>query len=103
MRPVGRYDNAEVAEVTVPDGSGGVRTVRYLRRRRLLDPRAVPPVAHHRLDAADRLDLIAARHLGDPLAAWQIADVNVALDPEDLTAPGTEGGVLVIPYPQVAP
>ncbi len=98
-----RYANVEVAEVTVPDGAGGQRTVKYLVRRRLIDPTAAPSIAHHRLDAADRLDLVAARYLGDPLAAWQIADVNLALDPDELTAPGSEGDVLVIPYPQAAP
>ncbi len=98
-----RYANVEVAEVIVPDGAGGQRTIRYLLRRRLLDPTTVPPIAHHRVDAADRLDLVAARYLGDPLAAWQIADVNLVLDPDELTAPGSEGDVLVIPYPQAAP
>jgi hypothetical protein len=99
----GRYTHAEVAEVTVPDGDGGMRTVRYLRRRGLLDPDVVPPVAHHRVDATDRLDLVAARYLGDPLSAWQVADVNRALDPDELTGAGTEGDVLVIGYPQVPP
>lgn len=97
---MGRYDAVEKAEVEVPDGAGGRRTVRYLRRRRLPDPRDVRPLALHRVDAADRLDLVAARYLGDPLAAWQVADANVALDPDELTAPGTEGDVLVIPFPQ---
>lgn len=99
----GRYDNAEIVEVAVPDGAGGTRTVRYLRRRRLLDPGQLRAIAHHRVEAADRLDLIAASYLGDPLAAWQVADMNGALDPEALTAPGTEGDVLVIPYPQATP
>lgn len=97
---MGRYEGVEKAEVEVPDGEGGRRTVRYLRRRRLPDPRDVRPLALHRVDAADRLDLVAARYLGDPLAAWQVADANVALDPEELTAPGTEGDVLVVPFPQ---
>ena len=99
---VGRYEGVKVGEADVPDGEGGRRTVRYLRRRRLVDPRDVQPVALHRVDAADRLDLIATRHLGDPLAAWQLADANVALDPEQLTAPGTEGDVLVVPFPQAS-
>ena len=97
---MGRYQGVDQAEVEVPDGEGGRRTVRYLRRRRLPDPRDVRPLALHRVDAADRLDLVAARYLGDPLAAWQVADANVALDPEELTAPGTEGDLLVIPFPQ---
>ncbi len=99
----GRYDAVEIAEVSIPDGVGGQRTVRYLRRRRVLDPRDVRAVATHRVDAADRLDLVAARYLGDPLAAWQVCDANAALDPDELTEPGTEGDLLVIPFPQAAP
>ncbi len=99
----GRYDNVEVAEVSVPDGFGGRRTVRYLRRRRLPDPRDVQTVGLHMVDAADRLDLVAARYLSSPLAAWQIADANAALDPEELTEPGTEGDLLVIPFPRATP
>jgi nucleoid-associated protein YgaU len=38
--------------------------------------------------ASDRLDLIAARTLGDPLLFWRIADANLALDPFDLVEPG---------------
>lgn len=98
----GRYDATQTAEEKVPDGVGDRRTVRYLRRRPLLDP-DILPAAVHRVDAADRLDLIAARHLGDPLAAWQVADVNLALDPDELTAPGTEGDLIVVPFPKAAP
>ncbi|MGC0273286.1 LysM domain-containing protein [Pseudactinotalea sp. Z1739] len=99
----GRYENAEQGEVEITETHGGRRTVRYLRRRRLPDPRDVQPLALHRVSAADRLDLIAARYLGDPLAAWQVADANLALDPDELTAEGTEGDVLVIPFPRAAP
>jgi hypothetical protein len=98
-----RYDAVEIAQVSIPDGVGGRRTVRYLRRRRVIDPRDVRAVATHRVDAADRLDLVAARYLGDPLAAWQVSDANAALDPDELTEPGTEGDLLVIPFPQAAP
>lgn len=97
---IGRYESVEQAEVEVPDGDGGRRTVRFLRGRRLPDPRDVRPLALHRVEAGDRLDLVAARYLGDPLAAWQVADANVALDPEELTASGTEGDLLVIGFPQ---
>jgi nucleoid-associated protein YgaU len=33
---------------------------------------------------SDRLDLIAARTLGDPLLFWRIADANDAMNPFDL-------------------
>lgn len=99
----GRYDGVAHAELELTGATGQRRTVRYLRRRRLPELREVLPVAWHRVVAADRLDLIAARHLGDPLAAWQIADANLALDPEELTAPGTEGDLLMIPFPRAGP
>ena len=41
----------------------------------------------------DRLDLIAAKYLGDPLMAWLICDANGAIRPHDLVAtPGTRAG-----------
>jgi hypothetical protein len=90
----GRYDGVEVATIRV-----GERDVRYLRRRELPDLRDVRPLAFHAVAQGDRLDLLAARYLGDALAAWQIADANAALDPDELTAPGREGDRLTVPFP----
>jgi hypothetical protein len=90
----GRYDGVEVATVRV-----GERDVRYLRRRELPDPRDVRPLAIHHVVQGDRLDVLGARYLGDPLAAWQIADANTALDPDELTGPDSEGDALTVPFP----
>jgi hypothetical protein len=90
----GRYDGVEVATVRLGD-----RDVRYLRRRELPDPRDIRPLAIHQIVQGDRLDVLGSRYLGDPLAAWQIADANTALDPDELTAPGTEGDALTVPFP----
>lgn len=90
----GRYDGVPIATLRV-----GERDIRYLRRRELPDPRDVRPLAVHVVAAGDRLDLIAARYLGDPTAAWQIADANAALDPDALTGAGSEGDRLIIPFP----
>ena len=90
----GRYQGVEVAAVRVGD-----RDVRYLRRRELPDPRDVRPLAVHTVAQGDRLDLLAARYLGDATASWQLADANAALDPDELTAPGTEGDRLTVPFP----
>jgi hypothetical protein len=98
---MGRYDGVDVATHFLPDGAGGTREVRYLRRRALPDPRAVRPMAFHPVVAGDRLDLLAARYLADPTAGWRLADANVVVDPEELTAPEAEGDVLVIPVPEV--
>lgn len=94
-----RYAYTDVAEVSVPDGRGGRRDVRYLRRRVLPDPDTLLPIALHTVAASDRLDLISARYLSDPTAFWQIADANAALDPDALVGPAAEGTVLLIPSP----
>ncbi len=103
-----RYDGAAVAYASVEDGAGGGREVAYLRTR-TPGPAAAdagnasgpPPVAWHRIAADDRLDLLAARYLGDPAAAWRICDANLALDPDALVGPDAEGAVVVIPVPGV--
>lgn len=94
-----RYEGLEVATAVAPDGAGGLREVRYLRRRPAPPPSTSPPLARHRVAEGDRLDLVSARHLGDPTAFWRVADANDALDPDDLVAPAAEGSVLVIPVP----
>ncbi|MGV8965780.1 MAG: hypothetical protein ACOH2F_05830 [Cellulomonas sp.] len=109
MLGASRYDGVEVATTTVPDGglrsatSGAAapttREVRYLRRRQPPPAPTQPPIALHRVADDDRLDLVAARYLGDPLAAWRIADANAALDPLAVTA--TPGDVVVVPTPEL--
>lgn len=99
----GRYDAVPIATTTVVDAEHGAREVRYLRRRALPDPRDTRPLAQHVVALGDRLDLVAAQHLGDALAAWQVADANLALDPFLLTGPDAEGDVLVVPFPGGVP
>jgi hypothetical protein len=96
-----RYDAVGIATIDVPDGTGGRRSVRYLRRRSLPDPATLRPLALHRAAADDRLDLVTARYLGDPTAFWRVADANAALDPDDLVGPDAEGDLVVIPVPGV--
>jgi len=96
-----RYEGLETAGVTVPDGSGGEREMRYLRRRTPADAASTRVLATHRVAPDDRLDLVAARYLGDPTAFWRVADANAALDPDDLVGPDAEGRDLVIPVPGV--
>jgi hypothetical protein len=94
----GRYEHVPEA-TTVVEGADGQREVRYLRRRPLPDPRDLRPLAVHVVALADRLDLVASRYLGDPLASWRVADANAALDPLDLTAREAEGDRLIVPFP----
>ncbi len=75
-----RYHGLAIAEATLEDG----RTVRYLRRRFLPDPENFVTYLEYRVTDGDRLDNLAARFLGDPLASWRIADANRAMRPEEL-------------------
>jgi hypothetical protein len=97
-----RYADVSVLTTTsVTDGEA--REVRYLGRRELAGGGGKRVLALHAVTAGDRLDLVAASHLGDPLAAWRIADANLALDPFQLTASDAEGDVLVVPFPDASP
>ena len=58
-------------------------------------------VASTRVQQGDRLDLIAAKYLGDPLMFWLICDANGAIDPHDLV--DTPGTSLNITTPQGVP
>ena len=58
-------------------------------------------VATHTISQGDRLDLLAAKYLGDPLLFWLLCDANGAVRPEELAEkPGT---VLNITLPQGLP
>lgn len=63
----------------------------------LYKPRFAPvPAAalSHRVEAGDRLDLLAYRYFGDPLQYWRIVDANPTIAPESLLEVGR---VLSIP------
>ncbi|HEX6229564.1 MAG TPA: hypothetical protein VFZ41_08920 [Solirubrobacterales bacterium] len=87
-----RYADVAEATVTLPDG----REVAYKLRRILPPSASLPTLSEERVGAADRLDLIAARALGDPEQFWRICDANDALDPRSLIE---EGRALRIPMP----
>ena len=88
-----RYHAVPDATLTLPDG----RTVAY-KRRRLLPPSSdLVKLGEVAVEAADRLDLLAARTLGDPEHFWRLCDANDALDPHDLLTPGRR---LTVPLPQ---
>jgi hypothetical protein len=76
-----RYHGVPTKTHLAADG----RVVVYLARR------FVPPSARfsllneHTVTGGDRLDNLAAHHLGDPELFWRIADANDALRPEELT------------------
>jgi hypothetical protein len=94
-----RYYGSSTLTYTAPGG----QTVTYLARRIVPQPGApnFATVAQHTVKQGDRLDLLAANYLGDPLLSWVICDANGAIEPWALVqAPGT---VLAITMPQGVP
>ena len=90
-----RYYGIPTTKTTLPDG----RVVAYLTRRFVPDRRQDPVLADVVVKEGERLDLITARTLGDPLQFWRIADANDALNPFDLVA--TLGRHIRVTMPQV--
>ncbi len=94
-----RYYRYSTQQYTAPDG----QLITYLSRRFVPKPGApnFATVAQHTVRRGDRLDLIAARYLGDPLMFWLLCDANGAIDPNALVA--QPGRVLNITTPQGVP
>jgi len=94
-----RYYGFGVQQYTAPSG----QVIPYLQRRIVPQPGAPNYATINRYTTVqgDRLDLIAAKFLGDPLMAWLICDANGAMRPRDLVA--TPGSVLAITTPQGIP
>jgi hypothetical protein len=94
-----RYYGFGVQYYNAPNG----QVIAYLARRIVPQPGApnFATISQYTVHQGDRLDLIAAKYLGDPLMAWLICDANGAIRPHDLVA--TPGRVLAITTPQGVP
>jgi hypothetical protein len=89
-----RYYSLET--VTYTDVAG--RAHSYKKRRFLPRTDTMTFIAEVTIAEGDRLDLITARTLGDPLQFWRVADANNILNP--FTVPAEIGRRLKIPMPQ---
>lgn len=94
-----RYYGSRTLTWVTPSGE----TITYLARRIVPQPGApnFATVARHTVRQGDRLDLIAAKYLADPLVFWLICDANGAIEPHDLV--DTPGRILNITTPQGVP
>lgn len=88
-----RYYDLETVIRTGVDGT----EVAYKRRRFCPQGRALVLLAEVPVGEGDRLDLVTARTLGDPLQFWRVADANDAMNPSELTR--RPGRILRIPLP----
>ena len=73
----------------------------YLARRLIPPSSQFALLRTHSVTEGERMDIIAARELGDALGFWRICDANDAMNPEDLTA--VPGQTLRIALPQGIP
>jgi hypothetical protein len=94
-----RYYNSATLQYTAPNG----QVIAYLARRIVPQPGTpnYSTVAQHVVKSGDRLDLIAAKYLGDPLMFWLLCDANGAIRPNSLIA--TPGSTVAITMPQGVP
>lgn len=76
-----RYYGIATAQLTTPDGT----TVTYLKRRFVPPPENFATLSEHQVVSGDRVDNLAARHLGDPEQYWRLCDANGAMNPSELT------------------
>lgn len=76
-----RYFGIPTARLETAEG----KRVAYLRRRFVPPPERFDLLLEHTVSEGDRLDNIAAQHLGDPEQFWRVCDANGAVRPEELT------------------
>ena len=80
MEVPGRYSRLPIHRRRSNDGT----TVAYRARRFLPQPMSLPAKPNVTVAEYERVDLLAARHLGSPLVWWRICDANFDLSPSDL-------------------
>ncbi|MGM9491717.1 LysM domain-containing protein [Ideonella sp. YS5] len=95
--PTSRYYDTPVKTFEAADGSQLV----YLARRFVPASSRFATLTTHVVQAGERIDLVAAATLGDPLAFWRLCDANDAMRPDELTA--EPGRRLSIPLPEGIP
>ena len=76
-----RYYATATCTLRTPSG----KTIVYLTRRFLPPSSNFATYQLYTVTQADRLDNIANKFLGDPLAFWRICDANNVMQPEELT------------------
>jgi hypothetical protein len=76
------------ATPTVTTVTAGGRTIVHLRRRIVPPPERFATFREHTVVQGDRLDRLAAEHLGDPEVYYRICDANGAIRPDELIETG---------------
>jgi hypothetical protein len=83
--PTSRYYGLPIATLETADGP-----VIYVKRRFVPPPERFQTIQQYIVQQGDRIDNIAAAHLGDPTLFWRLCDANRTMQPWTLTdSPGT--------------
>jgi hypothetical protein len=82
--PTSRYFSVPIITLT----RAGGEPIAYLARRFLPPSDRFALLRLHTVTEGERMDLVAARELGDAEAYWRICDANDAMRPEDLATVG---------------
>jgi len=80
FEPISRYYNLEQKIHISSEG----KELAYIARRIVPKVESLTMLSEVIVEQSDRLDLIAARVLGNPLMFWQICDANTAINPFEL-------------------
>jgi len=80
--PESRYYGLPVLTLTTTSGTHNP----YVSRRFIPPPQDFAVLQLYRVKQGDRVDVVAAAQLGNPLSYWQLCDANVVLEPPDLVA-----------------
>lgn len=91
-----RYYKLKTAKFNFPNKG---EEIVYVQRRFLPQVKDIQILEEIRVNPGDRLDLIAAKKIGNPELFWRICDANAAMNPTELTAQA--GQRLLIPLPQL--
>jgi hypothetical protein len=95
--PESRYSGLPLLSYATPSGA----QISYVSRRFIPPPQNFALLQRYRVQQGDRVDVIAASALGNPLSYWLICDANLAQEPGDVTA--TPGALIVITLPAGVP
>lgn len=80
-----RYYKIQDTSITFKDSEGGDRKITYKRRRFIPPLEDTGTLVEHIVTQGERLDNITARYMDDPTLFWRICDVNLVLEPDELT------------------
>jgi hypothetical protein len=94
-----RYYSLEVATLSTTDSDGQPIEIRYVKRRFIPSNENATTLVEHTVTQGERLDVITANYLGDPVQFWRICDANEVMRPSELT--DTIGKVIAIKMPEL--